>query len=583
MLRNKILSLITFLFVTIATWAQEATFSGTQPVIYINTENNTPITSKEDYLQATYYLDPMGVEGIEALGSVDNQLPLEIRGRGNYTWLGFDKKPYRLKFGAKTAIMGMNKSKHFALMANADDELSGLRNAVGYELARMIGMPWTPAAKPVEVVLNGEYIGLYFLTETIRIDSDRVNIVEQADEETDSYAITGGWLVEIDNYDSDPHVRITEGNGERIIFTYKTPEVLSPQQEDFLRSQMETIDGAIYAENKSDNSWEEYIDLDQLVRFYIVQEILDNAESFHGSCYMYREIGENEKWKFGPVWDFGNTFRRGEGQFIHQNPPYGQTWIAEIAKFPHFQERVQEIWKEFRGNNFDDIYTYIDNYVLAYEKAIQADDKRWPDYGSQNVTGDGTTMKNNIRNRVKFLADNWGDAEKEVEETETSYTVYFTAQGTEWKNIHAYSWDYDGSVTLFLGDWPGTIMNTTTIDGTEYYTITFDPLFTTVNPMIIFNDGKSGVGEHQTEDLKLVNQGIYDHNGLINIHTATPAVKENAGKITITHRTISAGGEIALYNTQGILVAKGNNNVTAPMAGIYIVIYNGTATKVALR
>ena len=578
-LKNLILSACLFAAISV----QAADYSGTLPVIYINTENNTPITSKEDYLQATYYLDPMGIEGVEAFGSVDSQLPLEIRGRGNWTWNGFDKKPYRLKFGTKTAILGMNKSKHFALMANADDELSGLRNAVGYELARMIGMPWTPSAKPVEVVLNGEYIGLYFLTETIRVDSDRVNIVEQLDEETDPTAITGGWLVEIDNYDTDPHVRITEGNGERIIFTYKTPEILSTAQEEYLRNQMTTIDAAIYNEDKNDNEWENYIDLDRLVRFYIVQEILDNAESFHGSCYMHRDMGDNQKWMFGPVWDFGNTFRRGSGWFIYEYPPYGQTWIAEIAKYPHFQEKVSEIWKELRAGNFDDIYTYIDNYVSAYEKAIQADDVRWPDYGSQNVTGDGTTMKNNIRERAKFLAEHWGDAGKDVEETETSYTVYFTAEGTEWENIHAYSWDYDGSVTEFLGNWPGTLMTaTTTIDGKEYYTITFDPGYTANDPMIIFNDGRDGVGEHQTENLVLQNHAIYDHNGIIGTYTAIDVVN-NDNKITITQRTIEAAGLITLYNIQGILVAQGNNNVAAPTAGIYIVLHNGNATKVAIK
>ncbi|MBQ8565311.1 MAG: CotH kinase family protein [Bacteroidaceae bacterium] len=578
-LKNLILSACLFAAISV----QAADYSGTLPVIYINTENNTPITSKEDYLQATYYLDPMGIEGVEAFGSVDSQLPLEIRGRGNWTWNGFDKKPYRLKFGTKTAILGMNKSKHFALMANADDELSGLRNAVGYELARMIGMPWTPSAKPVEVVLNGEYIGLYFLTETIRVDSDRVNIVEQLDEETDPTAITGGWLVEIDNYDTDPHVRITEGNGERIIFTYKTPEILSTAQEEYLRNQMTTIDAAIYNEDKNDNEWENYIDLDRLVRFYIVQEILDNAESFHGSCYMHRDMGDNQKWMFGPVWDFGNTFRRGSGWFIYEYPPYGQTWIAEIAKYPHFQEKVSEIWKELRAGNFDDIYTYIDNYVSAYEKAIQADDVRWPDYGSQDVTGDGTTMKNNIRERAKFLAEHWGDAGKDVEETETSYTVYFTAEGTEWENIHAYSWDYDGSVTEFLGNWPGTLMTaTTTIDGKEYYTITFDPGYTANDPMIIFNDGRGGVGEHQTENLVLQNHAIYDHNGIIGTYTAIDVVN-NDNKITITQRTIEATGHITLYNIQGILVAQGNNNVAAPTAGIYIVLHNGNATKVAIK
>ena len=576
-LRNILFVIGLFAVLTI----QAASYSGTVPVIYINTENGTPITSKEDYLQATYYLDPMGCEGIEAIGSETAQEALEIRGRGNWTWNGFDKKPYRIKLGSKTAIMGMNKSKHFALMANADDELSGLRNAVGYQLARMLDMPWTPEAKPVEVVLNGEYIGLYFLTETIRVDSDRVNIVEQADEETDPLAITGGWLVEIDNYDTDPHVRITEGNGERIIFTYKTPEILSKEQETFLREQMTTIDNAIYSKDKNSTTWEEYIDLDRLVRFYIVQEILDNAESFHGSCYMHRNLGENEKWLFGPVWDFGNTFRRGGGQFIYENPPYGQTWIAEIAKFPRFQEKVKEIWLQLRENNFNEIYTYIDNYVENNEAAIQADDVRWPDYGSQNVKGDGTTMKNNIRERVAFLAEHWGDVVQDV--SPTSYTVYFTAEGTNWSNVNAYSWDYNGSVTEFLGNWPGTkLTQTVTIDNKQYYTLTFDPGYTPTSPMIIFNDGKSGVGEHQTEDLVLENNTIYNLNGKMGTYTSIHDITKGQD-LHISHRTLSCSGHIALYNMQGILVAQGDKQVTAPAAGIYIVVTDYMARKVVIR
>lgn len=561
--------------------SQANTYSGTVPVMFINTENNTPVTSKEDYLQATYYLDPMGMEGVEAFGSADAPLPLEIRGRGNYTWNGFDKKPYRIKFESKTAILGMKKSKHFALMANADDELSGLRNAVGYELSRMLELPWTSSAQPVEVVLNGDYIGLYFLTETIRVDKDRVNIVEQADEETDPTAITGGWLVEIDNYDSDPHVRITEGNGERIIFTYKTPEILSTQQEEYLRNQMESINSAIYDENKESTTWEDYIDLDRLVRFYIVQEILDNAESFHGSCYMHRELGEDEKWMFGPVWDFGNTFRRSSGQFIYENPPYGQTWIAEIAKFPRFQEKVKEVWLELRSTKFNDIYTYIDNYVNTYEAAIQADDVRWPDYGSQNVQKDGSEMKNNIRERVSFLSEHWGDVA--TTPSETSFTVYFTPEGTDWEEVRAYSWDYDGSVTLFLGDWPGTRMSTTIIDDKQYYTITFDPGYTPVYPQIIFNDGHSGVGEHQTEDLILINNGIYDINGKIGIHSSINNIIDQTSKISIDRNIISADGNISLYNTQGILIATGNNTLKAPCNGIYIVVHNNRATTIYIR
>ena len=175
-------TIFTLLFFVAAMTLQAASYSGTLPVLYIQTENNKTITSKDYYLNATYYLDAMGLAGYESIGSASEPLAMEIKGRGNYTWRDFNKKPYRLKLADKQPLMGLTKSKHFALMAHADDAQSKkgfMRNQVGFELSRMIGMEWTPATAPVEVVLNGDYIGLYFLTETIRVDKDRVNIVEQ--------------------------------------------------------------------------------------------------------------------------------------------------------------------------------------------------------------------------------------------------------------------------------------------------------------------------------------------------------------------------------------------------------------------
>ena len=196
--------------------------SGTLPVLYITTQNNTPVTSKDYYLQATYYLDAKNISGYTNIGSASAPLSMEIKGRGNYSWTGFDKKPYRIKLAEKQSLLGMIKSKHFTLLAHADDakdKKGYMRNAIGFELSKMIGMSWTPEAKPLEVVMNGDYIGLYFLTEHIRVDKDRVNIVEQEDNETDAEKITGGWLVEIDNYNDDPHITIEEGGSTTMWIT----------------------------------------------------------------------------------------------------------------------------------------------------------------------------------------------------------------------------------------------------------------------------------------------------------------------------------------------------------------------------
>ena len=384
--------------------------SGTLPVLYIQTDNSTAITSKEDYINATYYLDNMGLSDYQSIGTKTEPLDMEIKGRGNYSWTGFDKKPYRIKLADKQQLLGMNKSKHFTLLAHADDsnDRKGfMRNAVGFELSKLIGMTYTPDAKPLELVLNGDYIGLYFLTEHIRVDKDRVNIVEQEDEEIDSEKITGGWLVEIDNYDTDPHITIKEGGQTTMWITYKTPEVLSYLQEQYLTQQMKLIDNLVYGDKNSNELWN-HLDMDALAKFYIVQELTDNYESFHGSCYLHKDIGANAKWNFGPVWDFGSSFNRDKSQYMYQGDVWHNHWIPEICKFPVFMSRVKEIWNEFYNGKYNDIYTFIDAHESLIKQAVVKDKERWPQYhGSQTLSTYIDRTTDVLRKNAKWLNEQW--------------------------------------------------------------------------------------------------------------------------------------------------------------------------------
>lgn len=409
-------------------------YSQTLPVLFINTENYTPITSKDTYINATYYLDAMGIDGVDSIGSKEQQLDMEIRGRGNYTWRDFEKKPYRIKLGKKQSMLGMNKSRHFVLMADADDNYAHLRNTVGFELSRRLGLKYTPNQQPVEVVLNGNYIGLYMLAENIRVAKDRVNIVEQADYCTHPDSITGGWIIEIDNYDEAEQVRITESNGEMLRFTYKSPELLSDAQRNYLTSQVKAIDQAVYVSDKSSTEWENLVDIDSLARFYIVQEIMDNAESFHGSCYIHKDFMA-DRWIFGPVWDFGNSYRRSGQQFIYQNPPFGQNWIGEMAKFPRFQDKVINIWLEFRARQCASLHNYIEDFINSIETATQYDYMRWPQYSTNNIHEAKNQFLNFLDNRLDWLVGQWGEAGIDNILPEiSSPTIYYNLQGLKVEN-----------------------------------------------------------------------------------------------------------------------------------------------------
>ena len=414
-------------------YSHAISYSGTLPVLHIETEGRKEITSKEDYLNGTYYLDPMGASDVEAIGSKETPLPLEIKGRGNYTWRDFDKKPYRLKLADKQPLMGLAKNKHFALLAHADDSKGFMRNTIGFYFSEQIGMAWTPKARPVELVLNGDYKGLYFLTELIRVDKDRVNIVEQEDNETDPEKITGGWLVEIDNYNEAPYnIEIREGNSHTMWFTYKSPELLSSAQEQFLRAEMERIDRLVYGDKNSDELWQ-YLDMDALAKFYIVQEITDNYESFHGSCYLYRDMGDGEKWHFGPVWDFGSAFRREKEQYLYQGDVWHNHWIPEICKFPKFMDRVKEIWQWLHYYKYDSAYDYAEEFANHIAEAAKSDADRWK--GKYDANRDMMYRLQRIHRRLRiteeWLVKQWGEgtAVENVETGLSSEVVYYNLQG----------------------------------------------------------------------------------------------------------------------------------------------------------
>lgn len=415
-----------------------ATFSGSLPVMYINTAGGAAIDSKDNYVEATCHVDNLGLEGYEALGTADAPLPLLIKGRGNHTWEAFDKKPYRLKFTDKVSLLGMPANRHWVLLAHADDDLCFLRDDIGFQLSRMMEMKWTPGHKPIEVVLNGDYIGLYFVAEKIRVGKQRVNIVEQADNETDPYKITGGWLVEIDNYWGLNQVKIWETEGHIIRFDTKTPEERSAEQTEYLLNYVTKINNAIHCDDKSSTEWANYIDVDTLSRFYVLNEIIDNAAAFHGSCYIHKEIGDDSRWVFGPVWDFGNTLWRDNNQFIdvetETNVP---KWIAEMRKFPWFEKQFVATWQWFYAEKYPALDAYIDNFVAKIMPAVAADYARWPQYGCADPQASKAEFKRRMGEKVEFLRQQWGEGGIDGISSESPTPVI-----TGFYNLHGVRFDH---------------------------------------------------------------------------------------------------------------------------------------------
>lgn len=378
--------------------ASALSVSGTLPVMYIDTENGSPVVSKEVYLNASYWLDPMGAAGMEPIGNVNEPLPMQIRGRGHSSWKG-PKKPYKLKLASKTSLMGMPENKHWALLKPTENTVAGLR------LGKLMGMAWTPDFKPVEVVLNGDYIGLYFLTETIRIGENRVNIYEQQDGETDPELIRDGWLVEVDNYRDDCQITIPENDRWALTLRYHSPESLSQAQLKWLTDEFKAINAAIYSADKTSSEWESYIDVESMARYFILQEVMDNPDGFHGSFYLHKDSGDDARWVAGPVWDLVCYNREKTDYTFRMKVHYGFTphWIGEIIQYAAFCKAVRAVWSVVYPERLNELFGIIDSEVLRLDAAWRNDCKRWNDDPEQTAQLRADRIKNALRRNIGWF------------------------------------------------------------------------------------------------------------------------------------------------------------------------------------
>lgn len=367
--------------------------TGTLPVMQIETEDCQPVTSKTEYLAGTFFLVD-NQNPANNVGTADNPVPLEIRGRGHSSWNG-DKKPYKIKLSDKIPLLGMSKNKHWALLKFHEPTV------VGMELGKIMGMAWTPSTRPVEVVLNGDYIGLYLLTETNRIGKNRVNIYEQPNWNEDESTIPYGWLVEVDNYYETNQISFREHDSRFLRITYHSPDSLSTAQKQWLLEEFKGINADIYADDKTNSTWEERIDVDAMARYFIIQEVLDNSDGFHGSFYLHKDRKENARWVAGPLWDLSCNQREKTDYTFRMKTSYDFTphWIGELIKDADFCIAVRNVWDEFYPEAVQPWMDFIDEHLLMCVQAFEQDKIRW------NITA-GETLAERVGSLKSALLAN---------------------------------------------------------------------------------------------------------------------------------------------------------------------------------
>ena len=358
-------------------------------------------------------------------------LAMTIRGRGNSTWK-YDKKPYKIKLDKKADLLGMGANKHWVLLANAVDETL-MKDRFTAWLGEQMDFAFTPRCVPVDVVMNGEYLGSYNLAEHVRVGTNRLELDELEEGDTDPETITGGYFLQFG--DQSPVGYAGNFRTERgVLLTNHTPNFEpaddgyeNEAQMTYIRSHIQKFEDALYGKNfkgKDGTSYRELMDMKSAADYWLIQQISMNGDAYcTGSTYFYKDRDKNGsigKIYWGPLWDFdiawGTVYpdswmeEEAEGFVIEG------VWIPAMLYDPAFRMTVKQEWPRLRRNLLaaSEDGGLLDKYYEEVMESQTADQEAWNQESEHTFREHVDGLKKWIRLRTAWFDAHIGDLDTEV-------------------------------------------------------------------------------------------------------------------------------------------------------------------------
>jgi len=420
-------------------------FSQKLPEIHIDFTDEqykdvTEIPSANGGNKDTYYNCNVSVVGN---GFCPDVAPIAgtIKGRGNTTWEKYPKKPYRLKFESKVQLLPaeiMNKGKNYALLANYMD-YHKIRNIAAFKLGQLLNLPFTHHQEAVEVYINGNYHGLYTMTEHMKLASNSIDIneyigyyfsVESANADEPMIKIEDtekGYSFEAEIKDSYPEI-------DNPFETGHWDEATKAKFDADKQTILEEVWGPLQRAIGTDSQWE-VIDMPTLVDYLLVFNIAFNKEiCYPKSVKMIVEMptsltpaadvkngiaftpedltpvmGDN-KYRFAPMWDFDWTFGKGANgsTYLFEEPSRSGCafFLAMIKDNKEFMDAYRARFEYFKENLLDEWLQYLKIESIRIKEPTIRDGLLWqPDGTVEDSDKDPYAYEDNFAALLKFIND----------------------------------------------------------------------------------------------------------------------------------------------------------------------------------
>ena len=403
------------------------------PLLIINTDNNASIPD-EPKIGAYMGIIFNGDGEMNHVGDSHNhysgRIGIEIRGRSTAR---FPKKPYNFETrnavgeNLNVPLFGWTPENDWALRASYIDH-TFIRNGLACYMSRKNGF-WASHTRMVELVLNGEYQGIYILMEKIKRDSGRVNIADLYPDEITEPDITGGYIWEITGFESN--------FGEHRNLKYPKSDEVAPEQVAYIRHYDDAFRTVMATGDFADSTlgYHAYINMGSFVNEVLVHEAMRNSDAYGWSGYFHKDrLG---KISAGPVWDFdqsaGNSSYPDDGvvegwMFSHPNTNNTPFFWEKLFSDPLFRYALRHRWETLRYGPFStyNLTAYIDSVASLLSQAQLREFEKWDVLGKfiwRETSGyqDRDSYNREVGYLRNFLTQRWAWMDAELAKYENPY------------------------------------------------------------------------------------------------------------------------------------------------------------------
>jgi len=436
------------------------------PLVVIEPNGGFPIPD-EPKIKATMRIIDHGPDGWNAPSDPGNiysgDIGIEIRGAYSAS---LPQKPYGFETrnpdgsNLNVSLLGLPEENDWILLANYNDK-SFLRNALADHLFRRMGH-YAPRTRHCEVLINGEYQGIYVLTEKIKRDKNRVDIAKLEAMENTGDDVTGGYIIKTDyygDYDSwlsnfppatRPEKRVHH------VYVYPKPDEITEDQKDYIQFFVNSFEEALHGPEFTDwaTGYKAYIDVNSFRDYFILSELTRNVDAYKKSRYLFKDKeSKGGRLHSGPAWDydwawkdiwdcymFANTDGSGWAYQVNDCDvwPTPPVYMTRLLQDEHFANKLKRRYVDLRKGPLStgSIFFYIDSVSTYLSEAQERHYDKWdilgenvgaPEVGNipNTFAGEMSKFKDWISTRLAWLDANMpGDEYGPLQLDEYPSTVF---------------------------------------------------------------------------------------------------------------------------------------------------------------